>query len=64
MKIVVKRNEQQPEVTIDLKDVHYSYALRDAIQLALEIDGYSKETIEEVFNYSEDVKLEEPLKNK
>ena len=52
MKILVKKNEHQPEVTIDLKDVHYPYAIRDAIQLALEIDGFTKETIEEVFNQS------------
>lgn len=55
MKIVVKRNEQQPEVTIDLKDVHYPYAIRNAIQLALEIDGFTKETIAEVFNQMPDV---------
>ena len=56
MKIVIKRNEQQPEVTFDLKDVHYPYAIRDAIQLALEIDGFTKETIAEVFNQMPDVK--------
>lgn len=50
MKITVKRNEQQAEVTIDLKGVHYPYAIRDAIQLALEIDGFTKKTIAEVFN--------------
>ena len=32
MKILVKRNEQQPEVTIDLKDVYYAYAIRDALK--------------------------------
>lgn len=58
MKILVKRNKQQPEVTIDLKDVHYPYAIRYAIQLALEIDGFTKETIAEVFNQMPDTKCE------
>jgi hypothetical protein len=58
MKIIIKRNEQQPEVTIDLKDVHYSYAIRNSIKLALQIDGFTKETIDEVFNQSDDVKCE------
>lgn len=56
IKVVVKRNEQQPEVTIDLKDVHHPYAIREAIQLALEIDGFTKETISEVFNQMPDAK--------
>jgi len=57
MKIIVKRNDQQPEVTIDLKDVNFAYAIRDAIKLALEIDGFTKDKIASVFNeYGEDVK--------
>lgn len=58
MKIIIKRNEQKPEVTIDLKDVHYPNAIRESIQMALEIDGFSKETIAEVFNQSPDAKCE------
>ena len=58
LKIVVRRNEQQPEITIDLKGVHYPYAIRDAIQLALEIEGFTKETILEVFNQMPDTKCE------
>ena len=58
MKIVVKKNEQQPEITIDLKDVHYPYAIRNAILLALEIDGFSEDSIAEVFNQMPDVKCE------
>jgi hypothetical protein len=50
MKIIVKRNEAQPEVTIDLKGVHYAYAIRDAIKLALQIDGFGENTILQVFN--------------
>ena len=50
MKIIVKRNETEPEVTIDLKDVQYAYAIRDAIKLALQIDGFGENTILQVFN--------------
>jgi len=50
MKIVIKRNEQSAEHTIDLKDCHYPYSIRDTLELALELDGYTKETINEVFN--------------
>jgi len=46
---------QTPIVTIDTKTCHYPYAIRDAIKLALEIDGYSKETINEVFGIMSDV---------
>ena len=45
MKIIVKQNEQQPEITIDLTGVHHPFAIRDAIGLALEIDGYTKEQL-------------------
>jgi len=58
MKIIIKVNEQQPKVTIDLDGVHYSYAIRDAIKMALELDGYTKSTINEVFNLGEDLKVE------
>ena len=58
MKIIVKRNEQEAEVTIDLKDVYHPYAIRDAIQLALEIDGFTEEIIAEVFNQMPDAKCE------
>jgi len=56
MKIIVKRNDQQPEVTIDLKDVHYAYAIRDAFKLALELEGFTKQKISDVFNEYEDAK--------
>ncbi len=58
MKIIVKRNEQNPEITIDLKDVHYAYAIRNALMLALQIDGFTQETINDVFNLGEDVKCQ------
>ena len=58
MKIIIERNQserQTPIVTIDTKTCHYPYAIRNAIELALEIDGYTKETINEVFGIMSDV---------
>tara|TARA_X000001382_G_C3176557_1_gene181139 strand:+ start:326 stop:766 length:441 start_codon:yes stop_codon:yes gene_type:complete len=60
MKIIIERNQseiQTPIVTIDTKTCHYPYAIRGAIELALEIDGYSKETINEVFGIMPDVEM-------
>lgn len=58
MKIVVKTNEQTPEITIDFKDVHYAYAIGDALRLAMKIDGFTQETINDVFNLGKDVKCQ------
>lgn len=52
MKIIVERNQderQTPIVTIDLKTCHYPYAIREAIELALKLDGYTNEAVDEVF---------------
>ena len=52
MKIIIEGDQiesQTPIITIDTINCHYAYAIRNAIQLALEIDGYTKETINEVF---------------
>ena len=52
MKININRDDsesQTPMITIDTKTCHYPYAIRNAIELALELDGYTKETINEVF---------------
>jgi hypothetical protein len=62
MKIVIKRAEQNPTVTIDLKGVHYPYAVRNAIQLALEVDGFTEDDIAEIFNRSLDKVSCEPKK--
>jgi hypothetical protein len=62
MKIIIERNQterQTPIVTIDTKTCHYPYAIRDAIKLALELDGYHKETINEVFNIRPEVVCKE-----
>lgn len=63
LKIIVRRNEQTPEITIDLKGVHYPYAIRDAIKLALEIEGFTEQTISEVFNQMPDAKCEPKREN-
>ena len=53
MNIIIDRNSlserQSAVVTVDTKHCHYPYAIREAIELAMELDGYTKETIDEVF---------------
>ena len=53
MKIIIDRNtpdsRQSAVVEIDMKYCHYPYAIRESIELALKLDGYSEETIDEVF---------------
>ena len=61
MKIIIKRDEQTAKHTIDTKNCHYPYAIRNAIELALELDGYTKETIREVFGIMPDA-IPEPDK--
>ena len=62
MKIIIERESderQTPIVTIDTKTCHYPYAIRNAIELALELDGYCKETINEVFGIMPNVECKE-----
>ena len=63
MKIIIERNQSERQtaiVTIDTRTCNYPYAIREAIELALEIDGYSKEAINEVFGLMPDtVKVKE-----
>lgn len=53
MKIKIDRNPasefQHPIHTIDLKHCHYPYAIRNALEKAMELDGYAKDVIDEVF---------------
>lgn len=59
MKITIdKHPDQDPIVTIDTSPCKSTYAIREALQLALELDGYDKETIKNVFNLQEDEKTE------
>ena len=56
MKIVIKKNEQVAKHTIDTKECIYPYAIKRAFRLAMELDGFAKQTIDEVFGESEDFK--------
>lgn len=52
MKISINRNcdeIQSPDIEIDLSKLTYPYAIRHAIELALELDGYTESTIDEIF---------------
>lgn len=53
MKIIIDRNtpdsRQSAVVEIDTKYCHYPYAIREAIELALKLDGYDERTIDDVF---------------
>lgn len=57
MKIVIdKKDESQtPKVIIDTKKCYYPYAIKNAIELALELDGHDKDTIAEIFGRMPDV---------
>lgn len=61
MKIIIDRTNEErqtPIVTIDTKSCNYPYAIREALVLALKLDGYTKETIDEVFGRYQDCKKE------
>lgn len=52
MKISIVRNDEERqthEIEINLSKLTYPYAIRNTIELALELDGYSKNTINEIF---------------
>jgi hypothetical protein len=44
-----KKTDNAPIVTVDTSTCYYPYAIRDAIKLALKIDGHDEVTINEVF---------------
>lgn len=59
MVITVKMKDgerQKPIVTIDTETCHYPYAIVEALELALRLDGYDESTINQVFNRQEDAK--------
>ena len=49
MKIIIKRNSQSPEYTVDTKDCKYETEVREALRTALELDGHPKGFIDIVF---------------
>jgi len=53
MKIIIKKTpnkEQSSTVTIDVKKCYSVYAIRKALELALDLEGYPKDTIKDVFS--------------
>jgi len=54
MKIIIDNNNadsrQSAIVEIDTKHCNYPYAIREAFELALKLDGYTENTIDDVFN--------------
>jgi hypothetical protein len=54
MKIIIDNNtsdsRQSAIVTIDTKHCNYPYAIREAFELALKLDGHAESVINEVFN--------------
>lgn len=60
MKITIERNDneiQRPVVTINTETCHYPYAIRNALKLALELDGHDENTVSEVFGMMPDAKV-------
>jgi hypothetical protein len=47
---------QKPVVTIDTSTCLYPYAIIEALELALKLDGYNESIIKQVFNRQNDVK--------
>jgi hypothetical protein len=61
MIITVKMKDgerQKPIVTIDTETCHYPYAITEALELALRLDGHDEGTISNVFNRQRDVACE------
>jgi hypothetical protein len=51
--IIDKKGEHQsPKITIDTKECHYPYAIRESIELALKLDGHEEDMIKEIFGRS------------
>lgn len=53
MRIIIDRNEveerQSAIIEIDTKKCYYPYAIREAIELALSLDGFTDDSIDEIF---------------
>jgi len=58
MKIIIKSNPEaeQAKITIDTSGLQYSNSIRNALVLAMELDGHSSDLISEVFNIDQDAK--------
>ncbi len=52
MKIIIDRTNEERQsaiVTIDTKHCTYRYAIKDALELALKLDGHTQSVIDDVF---------------
>jgi hypothetical protein len=62
MKIIINNNHNSDSresaiVEINTKHCNYPYSIRESLELALKLDGYTQETINKVFNQeNEDAK--------
>jgi len=64
MKIIVQKNLESAKVEIDTKDCSYQWAFRDAIILAMEIEGHHQSFIDQVINQERDkVLVSEEISN-
>ena len=64
MKIIVQQNSDTAKVEIDTKNCSYQWAFRDAIILAMEIEGHHKSFIDQVLNQERDeVLVSEAISN-
>jgi hypothetical protein len=53
MKIIVQQNSDTAKVEIDTKNCNYQWSFRDALILAMTIEGFQKSFIDAVFNQEE-----------
>jgi hypothetical protein len=54
MKIIIDRTNEERQsaiVTIDTKHCTYRYAIKDALELALKLDGHTQSVIDDVFGH-------------
>lgn len=60
MKIIIKRDNNSPEITMDFGAMERDTPLniQEALMEALRLDGYTEEDIREVFNEERDAKKE------
>jgi|694.fasta_scaffold00342_11 hypothetical protein len=58
MIITIDRNNEErqcPIITIDTRKCYSEYAVRNCLELALELEGYSEQDIDRVFNLQRDL---------
>jgi hypothetical protein len=53
MKIIVQQSNDTAKVEIDTNNCNYQWSFRDALILAMQIEGFQKSFIDAVFNQEE-----------